>query len=207
MGINDSLSIIENSQDEALWMQFKAGDETAFYEIYDKYIDLLYNYGVKFTPDYGLVEDCIHDLFINLWENRANIGHVKQPKFYLYISLRRKIIRSEQRKNRYITEDHGETRFSLRITGSVEDTLILEQAAADRANHLNKAISGLSARQREIIFLKYYENFSSEEIASIMSINIESVYKLSTKALNAIRNLIKEGVIFISFSSALLLLA
>jgi len=198
---------ISHDDADALWRQFKAGSETAFYQIYDRYIDPLYNYGVKFTRDYGLVEDCIHDLFISLWENRKNIGNVQHPKYYLYISLRRKIIRSEQRKKKYLAENEEVEKFSLRISDSVEDKIILEQSVADRASNLAKAIDSLSARQREIIFLKYYENFSSEEIATVMAINIESVYKLSNKALKAIRNLIKEGVIFISISFIFLLTA
>jgi RNA polymerase sigma factor (sigma-70 family) len=197
----------EDTHDSLLWQQFKAGSDVAFYKIYDGYVNLLYNYGIKFTKDYGLVEDCIHDLFVSLWEKRANISDVKHPKYYLYTSLRRKIIRYEQRKYKYVVEDHEELQFSLRITPSIEDKIVLEQAAVERTNNLNKTLSRLSGRQREIIFLKFYENFSPEEIAALMCINIESVYKLTNKALTTIRNLIKEGAIFISVSLLLLLLS
>jgi len=51
-------------------------------------------------------------------------------------------------------------------------------------------IETLPARQQEIIFLRFYEGLSYEEIADIMSISISSTYKLFYKALNNLQNTI-----------------
>ena len=49
-------------------------------------------------------------------------------------------------------------------------------------------IETLPARQQEIIFLRFYEELSYEEIAGVMSISINSAYKLLYKALDNLQN-------------------
>jgi len=56
----------------------------------------------------------------------------------------------------------------------------------------------LPARQREVIFLKYYNNLSYEEIAGIMGIEQDSVYKLTYKALEKLQKLFAVVVLFLS---------
>ena len=47
---------------QIVWTNFRKGDAYAFKEIYNQYVDFLYAYGTKLTPDFDLVKDCIHDL-------------------------------------------------------------------------------------------------------------------------------------------------
>ena len=53
---------------QRIWIRFKDGDLDAFGEIYEEYIDLMYDYGSKITQDKDLVKDCIQDLFVDLYK-------------------------------------------------------------------------------------------------------------------------------------------
>ena len=59
------MEIIEN--DKLIWNRFLAGDNEAFSEVYQKYVQSLFLYGLQFTSDRELVKDSIHDLFVKLY--------------------------------------------------------------------------------------------------------------------------------------------
>lgn len=94
----------ENKNDQQVWIEFKQGSESAFAEIYNKFILPLYNYGERITPDRELIEDSIHDVFVDLWRQRDRIGHPDSIKFYLFKALKRKIIHSLTLKRRIVTK-------------------------------------------------------------------------------------------------------
>src|ERR1044072_6476462 len=80
-------------EDHLLWNSFRGGDEQALATIFDRYIKRLHNYGLKILNDRDLVKAAVQDLFIELWKNHSNLGETNSIKFYLYKSLRRKLIR------------------------------------------------------------------------------------------------------------------
>ena len=53
---------------------------------------------------------------------------------------------------------------------------------------LQGAINKLPDRQKEAVYLRYYNNLSGQEIAEIMNINHQSVRSTLAKALNNLRD-------------------
>lgn len=82
--------------DPALWQAFKQGDRVAFERIYEQHIQPLINYGYKITTDRNLIQDCIQDLFVELWESRERLTNTDSVRFYLLKALRNKLIRHLQ---------------------------------------------------------------------------------------------------------------
>jgi DNA-directed RNA polymerase specialized sigma24 family protein len=70
------------------WNAFKQGDWNAYTSLYEEFYKPLNNYGAKFTGDADLVQDAIHDLFVQLWTSRNNLGAPASVKNYLFKSLR-----------------------------------------------------------------------------------------------------------------------
>jgi DNA-directed RNA polymerase specialized sigma24 family protein len=79
--------------DGAIWSIFKKGDKEAFAILYARYFKILFQYGIKMAEDGDLVKDCIHDLFIDLWKNKANLTDPKSVKAYLLSAIQHKLIR------------------------------------------------------------------------------------------------------------------
>ena len=69
-----------NHLDKEIWNAFKGGSLTAYKLIYEKHIDLLFNYGNKITQHKELVEDCMQDLFVDLWIKKSKLGVVLNIK-------------------------------------------------------------------------------------------------------------------------------
>ncbi len=77
----------------AVWDQFRSGDQKAFTELYQHFVQPLYSYSMGVTSDKELIKDCLHDLFVELWRNHSTIGPTTSVKYYLMASIKRKLIR------------------------------------------------------------------------------------------------------------------
>jgi RNA polymerase sigma factor (sigma-70 family) len=189
-----------NLKDEELWQSFKLGNEIAFGKIYDKYFNSLYNYGIKISRDKQLVKDCIQELFIELWRYKANLAHVNSIKYYLFKSLRRKLVREIQNKG--IFSDISAEEYHFEMVLPYESLIVQKQISEEQSKELLKALNSLSKRQKEAIFLKFYENLSYQEVASIMSITVKSVYKVILSGIDSLRKNLKR-IYVIAFMASL----
>ena len=68
--------------------------------------------------------------------------------------------------------------LEIPFSGSIEKSIIDDELGAENRSRLSKALSQLSARQREAIYLKYHKNLQYEDVAEIMNINYQSVRNL-----------------------------
>jgi RNA polymerase sigma factor (sigma-70 family) len=172
--------------DESLWERFRQGDRDAYQKLYSKYLSALYNYGYKIVPDKAVVTDHVQELFIDMWKYKDNLSRVKSMKHYLFRSLRNRIIK-EVSRSRYVAYDIESDYSNALIVLPFENKIIEDQTRADTEKKLQKAFLALTKRQREVINLLFYEKFSYEEVAGIMSINLRSVYTLAWKSLSVLR--------------------
>lgn len=195
--------------DAQLWELFKAGDKKAFDIIYDRLFQPLCGYGDKICEDKNLVEDVIQDLFISLWTRRGNLGGTDSIKFYLFRCLRRMLIRrmqqEEKRNSPYSSASR--TNFQLELSAKAPSVAISEEEE-ERKQILSQALHKLTDRQREAIYLKFYNNLSFQEVAEVMEIEVRSVYNLVGRTIDILRadfkNKHSTEVISLSFIFAML---
>ncbi|HEY9047742.1 MAG TPA: sigma-70 family RNA polymerase sigma factor [Ohtaekwangia sp.] len=176
---------LHQDQHSILWHSFKKGDWEAYTSLYHAYYSLLNNYGYKFTRDIDLIEDCIHDLFVRLWTNRNNLGEPLSVKNYLYKSLRNILFRKLKTQSRFFTIQEEDDSIPFEV--SYDNQLILNEEEQALQETIRKVLHTLPARQQEIIYLRFYDGLSYEEIADIMAIHVNSAYKLLYKALESVQ--------------------
>lgn len=182
------MSIIDSPTE--LWYAFRQGDEGAFQSIYRLYAADLLNYGRKVTNDVALIEDSVHDLFIELWQSRANLSDTDSIKFYLLRSLRNKITRTRNRDPFFQASDVDELTLSVDDMG-IETRLIKDEELSHVHEQLRKSYDRLTPRQQEALNLRFYQHFSNEEIAQIMGINYQSACRFIYSALKSLREAIR----------------
>ncbi len=184
------------AEDAQLWQAFKRGDQEALSVMYRRYVRTLFNYGTRLTTNDGLIEDCIQDLFIEIWRNRANLADTDSIKYYLFRALRRKIARKYQQLTRHEQPGDLPEAYDGETVSPFEAQWVWEETVEARREHLQEAFTHLSKRQREVLFLRYYENLSHQEIASIMSLTPQSVYNLIHRTLSTLKEHISSRIIF-----------
>lgn len=167
-----------------LWDMLRAGSGEAFEQIFRSYYPSLLNYGLRFNKDDEEVKDCIQILFMNIWERKAFLGNSDSIRNYLLASLRRLILKRAKTSPMTIALDDDDSLFHVEL--SVEMKMIHDQTLKENVLSLQNAIQNLPARQKEALYLRFYNEQSFGEIALIMNISTRAVYKLIYKALDAL---------------------
>ncbi|QKZ11213.1 RNA polymerase sigma factor [Spirosoma sp. KUDC1026] len=174
------------TNDQLLWQQFRKGDTVALGQLSKKYYRSLFNYATRFTRDTMLIEDCIQDMFLKLWERRGFVGDTQSVKFYLLKTLRHQLIKHHQHQ---LPEDAWDESNEQADEETIESQLISQENWSSTTQQLNNRLSALPKRQREALYLRYYENLSYEQIAQTMNINAQSVANLLQNSLRRLRDL------------------
>jgi RNA polymerase sigma-70 factor (ECF subfamily) len=184
--------------DEQLWEKFRQGDQSAFAMIYQLHYRTLYGYGKKFGLHESIVEDAIQDLFVNLWQTKSNLSLVNNIKYYLFRCLRRDLHRVHIKEGRMESIDEQELKDSLPLL--FEDFVFQpEETESELAAKLVTILKKLPKRQLEAITLRYYENFSSKEIAAIMEVSEKTVRNTLYNALVFLRESVISLIAFLQF--------
>lgn len=172
-----------------LWQSFKEGSSEAFQQIYDENFDALFEYGMRLSRDKELIKDAIHDLFVKIYNNRINLGDVNNIRAYLFISLRSNFLNKIQRETKIVSIEYNE-QFPFELNFSVENEFIKKDADANKVKSVVEGLNQLSPRQKEIIYLHYYQELDYDEIAKILGITVKASYKLNARALEALKNVL-----------------
>jgi RNA polymerase sigma factor (sigma-70 family) len=167
-----------------LWDMLRAGSGEAFEQIFRHYYPSLLNYGLRFNKDEEEVKDCIQILFMNIWERKAFLGNSDSIRNYLLASLRRLILKRAKANPLTIALDDDDSLFHVEL--SAEMKMIHDQTLKENVISLQRAIQNLPARQKEALYLRFYNDQSFGEISLIMNISTRAVYKLIYKALDAL---------------------
>ena len=173
----------DGHSDALLWEKFKAGSKEAFDEIYEKFFQPLCSYGDKVCPDKSLVEDVVQDVFIHLWKKKEGLGGTNTIKFYLFLCLKRRLLRvlSQEKKRPHTISDVYRFDLMLKLPPDVSPE------AEEMQIRLATALKQLTDRQKEAIYLKFYNTLSFQEVASIMDIEVRSVYNLIGRTIDILR--------------------
>ena len=188
MNISQNNSTIESQ--EQLWNSFIAGDMASFQTIYNSHYQMLFNFGKRYLNP-SEVEDCIHDTFLNILNYKNHTTKVKNVKAYLFKSFRNQIFKVKKK---------AKLEFNL-IEGTIpyeEDDHSKEIILKD----LKKLIEKLSPREREIIYLKYFQNFNNFEISETLDIKYQTVRNILAGAIKKLRTLGEDYIhlLFLLFS-------
>lgn len=138
------------------------------------------------TNDEELVKECMQALFVKLWLNRQGISETANPKYYLITSLKNTIVSAQTANGRVShTGDREEDYFQLSFTET--DKLA---GADEKTKQLIDAMNQLTGRQKEVIYLRFFEEMPYEQIAELMDVSVKGVYKLNSRALDALKDIL-----------------
>lgn len=146
--------------------------------------------------DESLIRDTIQDLFIKLWTNRKGLRDTDNIKYYLLTSFKNALLNTLHRHQKShalplndtgAAHNHNPDSFLLSFA---EPAFITEDNRRQQSLKLQAALNQLSPRQKEIIYLRYFEEIDYEQIASLLDISVGGVYKLHYRALDALKEIL-----------------
>ena len=166
--------------------EFIAGNDYAFSELYDLYVQSLYNYGMKFTQDQELLKDCIHDVFVKVYTKRNEKHTINNLSSYLIISLKNRLL-DEFRRNTFMDDGEVECYAYRRAAEDVEHDYLNTERELMQSAKVAHLMNHLSRRQRQATTLYYLEERTYDEICNIMQMNYHSVRNLMHRGMLKLR--------------------
>lgn len=178
-------------QDKDLWERIKRGDNVAVSMLYRRYFQILYSYAFRISKEKELSKDCVHDLFVHLWEEREMLSEVGNVSSYLLAAVKNKIFKAIKQNAKFVEEDTQHAILTEKVF-SIEHTIIYQEEDDEKRMQLKIALDELTARQKELIYLQFYEGLSIREIQQRTSLQYQSVKNLTYRALTTLRKALKK---------------
>lgn len=171
-----------------IWQRIKSGDLDALGTLYDQYVDTLYQYGIKLCSDSDHVNDCIHDLFLDIYKYRKNLSSTDNVEYYLLRSLKNKILKKH--KSRIIAlsfNDKIDFNTAEWATSSAEENIIEREWRDERSMRLTTAMGLLTKQQKKGINLRFVEDKNYQEIADKLNVSIETARTVIYRGIKLLR--------------------
>lgn len=166
--------------------------------IYNRYVDDLHTYALYLGFEKGIIMDAIHDVFCKFAANEKLLQDVSNIKFYLFKSLKNRLYDIYKARKEYAelsAIDLQETPFNIQVT--IEERLIGQEEQQQIKNQLAEMLESLTERQREIVYLRYVQEYDYTQISELLNISVHGCRKLLSKAMQNLRE--KYGTLIFLF--------
>jgi RNA polymerase sigma factor (sigma-70 family) len=177
-----------SGEHKLLWGEIRLGNKQALFDLYNDLYFHLVRYGISVHCDADLVKDCIGQLFLKLWDRHDVLGDVENVKSYLFTSLRRAIIdylKTEDQVNTSIKEMYVDDAEEEEL--SYEEMIITSEKDNENRMRLREALKELSPKQIELIRMKFFDNLSYKEIATLNYQSVKTSYNTIHNAIKVLR--------------------
>lgn len=173
--------------EKKLWLLFLEGDEASYSELYTIYANKLFAYGMHFTPPHkDVIMDCIQDVFVKIYTNRSKLKPVENVKVYLFTIMKNTLLNLFKKEVNHHDIDLIEPAFHIEYP--IEHQIIEQELLAEQKKKLEEVMKTITPRQKEVLFYRYVEELSFEDISKLMKMNYQSVRNLLHRTLSSIRN-------------------
>ncbi|MEG1564960.1 MAG: sigma-70 family RNA polymerase sigma factor [Bacteroides sp.] len=170
----------------SLWNLMTQGHEQALELLYAKYYDSLYYYGQKYSRDTSLIEDCVQDVFVAVFNN-SRLKSVHHVQAYLLRSLRNLLFKQLSLQPHCTLEE-------LAFDISIEDTQLTtlfqnDDESLQVSKNLMNAYRSLTENQKNAIYLRYVKEMSYQEIADVLEVNAQSAQNAVSRTLAKLKSM------------------
>ncbi len=172
------------AENEQRYAQFKL--------VFEEYYVALGNFAYTYTKDKTASEDIVQEIFLRIWEKRPDLIGSSSIRFYLFTAVRNNCLTHLEQSKKILSLDS----VSLENRVDINPADKQEDPPADRMALIQKAISLLPPKCREVFLLSRIGSLSYKEIAKSLGISVKTVDNQIGKALKILRSVLKEHKYF-----------
>ena len=176
--------------DKQLLRKLKCGDKKAFEAIYHHYADRVFSLVKSFHISTEDAQEIVQDVFLKIWEKRADIKENQSFKAYLLVIAKNMLLNKLKRKTYEVTFKHYIKKFSKNFDNSTEDYIIYDDLVA-HANHL---IDQMPNNRKHILLLKREQGLTNKEISEQLNISKRTVDNNLYKANKTLKSFLSKDV-------------
>ena len=154
-------------------------------EMYDKYSSKLFTYLVVKLYSIPDAEDVLQEVFCRLVRYTVRFRLLRNPAAFIFRIARNEAIQFREKNNR---SGLGSRNVVMQeIISSV-----FSGSDPDLKNQIAAALEYLPDEQREVIFLKFYDELTFKEIASVCNISLNTVASRYRYGMDKLRSWMEE---------------
>jgi RNA polymerase sigma-70 factor (ECF subfamily) len=180
--------------DEQLALGIQAGERQDLAALIERHHSPLLGYLFRLVNgDRPLAEDLVQETFLKLLKSIEQYQYPRPFKPWLYAiatnRARDHFKQADSRRTASVPDEPGFWQARGGQTGSLEQKLVARDSAVHQKTAVATALQSLPDHQREVVLLRYYQDFSLADISAALDIPLgtaKSRLSLATKRLRQI---------------------
>lgn len=165
------------------YRRFLKGDNAGLREIIETYFDGLALYLNNYVDNLSDAEDLAEETMIELGTKKPRFNGRSSFKTWLYAIGRHRAIDHARRRAKEVVGIPEEMERQIADADDVEENCIHDEEKRE----LYRAMRSLKQEYRLVLWLKYFESMSANEIAAVTGKSTHSVYHLCERAVEELR--------------------
>ena len=186
----------ESLTDEKLALLYSDGDNRAFDELLARNQEKLFTYIMFVVREHDIADDIFQETFVKVITKLQQKQYVDSGKFSFWLTrIAHNVIMDWYRahQNEHIVEPTENNDLTNLKGAAVLDTyreseIINEQVLLD----VKKMVNNLPASQREVVFMRFYQQLSFKEIAELTNVSINTALGRMRYAIINLRRMAKQ---------------
>ena len=170
--------------EKELLVKLKAGDKSAFEQIYRLYSNRLFGNLVKLLQSETEAQEILQEVFLKIWQNRAQIDPEKSFRSYLFKIAENKVFDFFRKAALQKRVQH-----QLLHHSDIETTMV-DRMLLDKENEqlLAKAIDQLPPQRKQVFVMVKLQGKTYKEVGDHLGISVSTISDHIVKATKSIRD-------------------
>ena len=172
------MSTLESMTDEELALAYINGNNRAFDELLSRSQDKIFNYIMYVVKDEDLANDLFQETYLKVITKMQNGRYTDTGKFFWWLTrVAHNVIIDyyrAQKSNRIVEPTKDNDLSNLNSNSVMDSNRESEMANAQVLRDVKKLMEALPEQQREVVFMRYYQELSFKEIAEITGVSINT---------------------------------
>ncbi|RAJ10952.1 RNA polymerase sigma-70 factor (ECF subfamily) [Chitinophaga skermanii] len=174
---------LQSYSDESLWQLVSSGNEYAFALLFDRYWELMLKEAMIKTGSEQDAMDCTQELFIKLWNHRAQLTIQSSFRAYIFTALKHRVIshfRAAYTAKMVLVEEYNDP---LEEHTDLMDEVQAKEVATLVATEVEK----MPSKMQRIYRMSREQGMNIHAIATALDISEQTVKNQLTTALKRLR--------------------
>ena len=172
------MSTLESMTDEELALSYINGNNRAFDELLSRSQDKIFNYIMYVVKDEDLANDLFQETYLKVITKMQNGRYTDTGKFFWWLTrVAHNVIIDyyrAQKSSRIVEPTKDNDLSNLNSNSLMDSNRESEMANAQVLRDVKKLMEALPEQQREVVFMRYFQELSFKEIAEITGVSINT---------------------------------
>ena len=171
-----------NDFHRTLLRRIQDDDRLALNTLFAEYYQKLCGFAYTFLRNQEEAEECVADVFVNIWKSRKSLFIEKSVKAYLYTCVRNAVLAAIKKRNP-LMDSIDALMVSPEYTNNTEQEIL----HAELQHEIEIAVESLPPRCKQVFLMSRIESLSYKTISEILGISEKTVENHLVKALAILR--------------------